>query len=155
MRVKIEKLKEWNEEVLNRLVEIYMEGYAGLREYGGESVPYARRYLRWCWGRMKDGFFVARLDDEIVGFAVCSRKWHHKFLNEKVGYIGEFVIDKAYQGHHIGGALMKACLEYLKGCKKIVLEVGEKNENAIKFYERWGFKKIGKQENWIIMLRED
>ncbi|AIF69469.1 hypothetical protein PAP_05300 [Palaeococcus pacificus DY20341] len=152
--LKIEKLKEWNEEILERLVQIYMQGYDGLREYGGEGVGYARRYLSWYLKKMRDGFFVAKIGDNIVGFAVCARDWYHKFLGERVGYIGELVVDKEYQGHHVGGALMEACLDYLKGCKKIALEVGVKNENAIRFYERWGFKKVGTEGKWVVMVRE-
>ncbi|WP_048151381.1 GNAT family N-acetyltransferase [Palaeococcus ferrophilus] len=153
MEVKVEPLDEWNEEVLNQLIQIYMRGYEGLREYGGENVPYARRYLSWCWRNGK--IFVARIGERIVGFAVCMRDWEHALRGEKVGYIGEFVVDREYQGHRIGRKLMEACLNYLKGSGKVVLEVGEKNENAIRFYEHWGFRRLKKDGKWIVMVRGD
>lgn len=153
MEVKVEPLEEWNEEVLNQLIQIYMRGYEGLREYGGENVPYARRYISWCWRRGK--IFVARMGERIVGFAVCMRDWEHALSGEKVGYISEFVVDKAYQGHSIGRKLMEACLNYLRGSGRVILEVGEKNENAIRFYERWGFRRLRKDAKWIVMVRED
>lgn len=53
---------------------------------------------------------------------------------------------KEYIGKGVGAELMKASISVAKekGFNCIWLGVWEKNERAIKFYERWGFKKVGK-----------
>jgi ribosomal protein S18 acetylase RimI-like enzyme len=153
--VRIEKLRELDLETLERLIEIYMRGYEGLREYGGESESYAKRYLRWCWSEAKDGFFIAKVGDEIAGFIVCDNDWYSKYEGRKVGAIHEFVIDKRFQGHGIGHRLMEKCLEYLSRYNdRIELWVGEKNERAIKFYEEYGFRRANRSGIWIRMVRD-
>jgi len=151
-KVKIEKLQKLDQETLERLVEIYMNAYEGMREYGGEGESYAKRYLRWCWSKAKDGFFVAKIGDEIVGFIVCDDDWYSRYEGRTVGAIHEFAVDKSYQGHGIGRKLMEKCLEYLSG-KDIELWVGEKNERAKKFYEEYGFREVGKHGIWVRMIR--
>lgn len=152
--VKIENLQKLDQETLERLVEIYMSAYEGMREYGGEGESYAKRYLRWCWGKAKDGFFVAKIGDRIVGFIVCDKDWYSKYEGKTVGAIHEFAVDKAYQGHGIGHKLMDKCFEYLKDTGRIELWVGEKNYGAIKFYEKYGFKKVGQHGIWVRMVKD-
>ncbi len=155
-RVRIEKLEKLDQETLERLIEIYMRGYEGMREYGGEGEGYAKRYLRWCWNKARDGFFVAKINDEIAGFIVCDNDWFSKYEGRTVGAIHEFVVDKRYQGHGIGHKLMERGLEYLKNYNdRVELWVGEKNEAAIKFYRRYGFKKVGQSGIWVRMVRKE
>jgi ribosomal protein S18 acetylase RimI-like enzyme len=55
---------------------------------------------------------------------------------------------KEYIGKGVGAELMKASISEAKekGFNCIWLGVWEKNERAIKFYERWGFKKVGEKK---------
>jgi len=153
--VKIEKLNKFDQEILEKLVDIYMRGYEDMPEYGGEGKRYARRYLRWCWNKAKDGFFIAKIGDEIVGFIVCDKDWFSKYEGRVVGAIHEFVVDKRYQGKSIGKKLMDKCLCYLsKYNDKIELWVGEKNKKAIKFYEKYGFRVAGQSGIWVRMVRD-
>jgi len=153
--VRIERLKDLDQETLEKLVEIYMRGYEGMREYGGEGEGYAKRYLRWCWSKAKDGFFVAEIGDEVVGFIVCDRDWYSRYEGRTVGAIHEFVVDKKFQGHGIGHLLMEKCLEYLgKRSDRIELWVGEKNYNAMKFYEGYGFRCVNRSGIWVRMVRD-
>lgn len=153
--VKIEKLQKLDQSTLERLVEIYMRGYEGMREYGGEGESYAKRYLRWCWGKAKDGFFVAKVGDEIAGFIVCDNDWYSKYEGRTVGAIHEFVVDKKFQGKGIGHKLMEKCLEYLgKYNDRIELWVGEKNKKAIRFYEEYGFRRAGQSGIWVRMVKD-
>ncbi|MGD8701869.1 MAG: GNAT family N-acetyltransferase [Desulfosarcina sp.] len=50
-------------------------------------------------------------------------------------------------GHGVGSALIDACIAEAKArdCDGIWLGVWEKNERAIRFYQRWGFDQIGTQ----------
>ena len=58
-------------------------------------------------------------------------------------YIEEEIIGKGY-----GSVLMNSCLEEAKknGHRTIWLGVWEKNLRAIRFYEKWGFTKVGTKE---------
>lgn len=58
-------------------------------------------------------------------------------------YIDEEIIGKGY-----GSALMNFCLKEAKknGHRTIWLGVWEKNLRAIRFYEKWGFTKVGTKE---------
>ena len=152
-RVKIERLGALDQEVLEKLVSIYMRGYEGMREYGGEGERYARRYLRWCWDKAKEGFFVAKVGDEIAGFIVCDDDWYSKYEGRTVGAIHEFVVDRRFQGHGIGRKLMEKCLEYLADKDIIELWVGEKNEKAIQFYRDYGFERVGQSGIWVRMVK--
>ncbi|CAB50612.1 GNAT family N-acetyltransferase [Pyrococcus abyssi] len=152
--VKIERLKRLNEDVLEDLIEVYMRGYEGLEEYGGEGRDYARDYIKWCWKKAPDGFFVAKVGDRIVGFIVCDRDWYSRYEGKIVGAIHEFVVDKGWQGKGIGKKLLTKCLEFLgKYNDTIELWVGEKNFGAMRLYEKFGFKKVGKSGIWIRMVR--
>ncbi len=156
-RVTIERLERLDQETLEKLIGIYMRGYEGMREYGGEGVGYAKRYLRWCWEKAKDGFFIAKVGDEIAGFIVCDDDWYSKYEGRTVGgAIHEFVVDRRFQGHGIGHRLMEKCLEYLKKHNdRIELWVGgEKNENAMKFYEEYGFRRVGQSGIWVRMVKD-
>jgi ribosomal protein S18 acetylase RimI-like enzyme len=59
-----------------------------------------------------------------------------------------------YIGKGVGAELMKEAIRAAKerGFNCLWLGVWEKNERAIKFYEKWGFKKVG---NYIFVLGED
>ncbi len=153
--IKIERLEKLDQETLERLIEIYMRGYEGMREYGGEGESYAKRYLRWCWNKARDGFFVAKVGGEIAGFIVCDNDWFSRYEDRVVGAIHEFVVDRKYQGHGIGHRLMEKCLEYLsRHNDRIELWVGEKNEGAMRFYEEYGFRKVGQSGIWVRMVKD-
>lgn len=64
-------------------------------------------------------------------------------------YVAQSAIGRGY-----GGRLMSACLEEAKkrGGATLWLGVWQQNERAIRFYERWTFRKVGTQ---IFKLGED
>jgi ribosomal protein S18 acetylase RimI-like enzyme len=57
-------------------------------------------------------------------------------------------VEQGIHGKGYGSALMNACLEAAEsnGNHTIWLGVWEKNQNAIGFYEKWGFEKVGLKE---------
>lgn len=63
-------------------------------------------------------------------------------IGSKDAEIFELYIDTFFQGQGIGNILIKDCIEHAKklGTTKIFLWVLEKNYNARKFYEKYGFK---------------
>ena len=57
-------------------------------------------------------------------------------------YIDDLCVDKANRGKHIGKALYEYTVAFAKqsGCYNVTLNVWDKNESAIRFYEKCGFK---------------
>ena len=101
--------------------------------------------------------------EETLGYEMLCSELHNKYAhfyvaldNEQVvGYIGawiiegttdiiNFVVDEMYQHQGIGQLLMKKIIDQSieLNSKEILLEVREKNIQAINFYTLQGFKQI-------------
>jgi ribosomal-protein-alanine N-acetyltransferase len=78
---------------------------------------------------------VAIIKNRVVGY-VCTRH----VLNE--GHLMTLAVHADFRRHGIATELMNSVLEELKGkgCTLLYLEVRVSNLDAIKFYERFGFK---------------
>ena len=120
--------------------------------------------------------------EETLGFEMLQAELHNKYAyfyvaldNEIViGYIGawiiegttdmiNFVVDERYQHQGIGQALIKKIIEdsINNNSKEILLEVRDKNIQAIKFYQLQGFKEIAirkeyykNKDNALILRKE-
>lgn len=64
------------------------------------------------------------------------------YLEEDDFYVSVIVVGEEYRNRGIGSFLLRETklIAKEKGCKKIVLEVDRDNENAIKLYNKLGFK---------------
>ena len=78
---------------------------------------------------------VAVIENRVVGY-VCPRY----VLNE--GHLLNLAVHRDFRRRGIATELMNTVLEELKekGCTLVYLEVRVSNLDAIKFYERFGFK---------------
>ena len=92
-------------------------------------------------------FLIAEINEVAVGFTKL------KAQSKGEGVTGTNPMElqriyslKEYIGKGVGAELMNASIREAKekGFNCIWLGVWEKNERAIKFYERWGFKQVGK-----------
>jgi diamine N-acetyltransferase len=94
-------------------------------------------------------FLLAYEGDSAVGYAMLRTGDPPDSVTESKPvelariYLTEDVIGKGY-----GTTLMEACLQAAKedGHETIWLGVWEKNERAIRFYEKWDFKMVGSIE---------
>ena len=88
-------------------------------------------------------YFVAKMDDEIVGFAgflkICDEANIMNIVTK---------VNKRQLG--IGSKLMQALIDEAKkqNSTSITLEVNDKNVPAIKLYEKFGFKRIGLRKKY-------
>jgi len=99
-------------------------------------------------------FLVAYNEGEPVGFLSGHRYWHDRQLGE-VGNIHEFVVDPEFQGMGIGKALFEEALRrFSKDHSRVMLWVGEGNENARAFYRSMGFEEVGRAGIWIKMKKD-
>jgi glucosamine-phosphate N-acetyltransferase len=81
-------------------------------------------------------------DGEIVGFASLSMKsslWQEALLAN----LDELVVDEAWRGRGIGGALIDYVVEIARktGCSRLELDSAFHRTDAHEFYERRGFEK--------------
>ena len=88
-------------------------------------------------------YIVAKINDEIVGFAGI------KIVLDEAD-IMNIVTKKDLRNLGIGSALFEAIINYSKnnGINKLTLEVNEKNLSAIHLYEKFGFLKIAKRQKY-------
>jgi diamine N-acetyltransferase len=92
-------------------------------------------------------YFTVKLASEIIGFAKLIKGHSTEGLAGKnVVEIERFYVDKSFHGQQLGRKLMDFCLAWSieNNFEVIWLGVWEKNENAMKFYQKMGFEFLGK-----------
>ena len=91
-------------------------------------------------------WYVAEIDKSVVGMVAFNQYPYPK--KNHVGTIS-IMVDENYHSKGIGKKLMEKVIEIADEnimIKKLELSVFEKNKNAIKLYEKFGFKIEGKRE---------
>ncbi len=117
----------------------------------------------WTYDILKDElsnpnseYFVAKLDNNIVGFAGI---W--KSVDDV--HITDIVVKKFTRRSGIGSSLLQKLIQTAtsENFKSITLEVNENNLPAINLYSKYGFKKVGfrkkyyrNKDNAFIMTKE-
>jgi len=100
-------------------------------------------------------FLIVELEDEPVGYAKLKMNSNDESVKgTEVMEIERIYASQEYIGKGIGKELMKACINEARqrGCDSIWLGVWEKNQRAIDFYKKWGFKEVGTH---VFMLGDD
>jgi ribosomal protein S18 acetylase RimI-like enzyme len=97
-------------------------------------------------------FLLARMQQELVGYAKLR---FHSTLGVEPGKapdqrveIERLYVREDWIGTGLGASLMRRSIEEARqqACRSVVLGVWEKNQHAIAFYQRFGFKVIGQHE---------
>jgi diamine N-acetyltransferase len=86
--------------------------------------------------------------DQAIGYAAMRRGTRGNGVNgERPAEVNRIYADRTWHGRGVGDALMKACVEQARawGCDALWLAVWERNPRAIAFYEKSGFRKVGRQ----------
>ncbi len=89
--------------------------------------------------------FITAFDGpDLIGFLMGA------LTSPKEARVLIFVVDREHRGKGIGTKIMETFLERCraKGIKKVRLEVKTRNENAIKLYERFGFRIVDTLEKY-------
>ena len=112
------------------------------------SIEREARFIdRFC--KNKNDIMLVALDgDKVVGNAVVER---NKVLRYNHRAEISITVLKEYWGRGIGSSLMNIMIDFAKstGIEILYLEVRADNLRAISLYERFGFKKIGKYNNFF------
>lgn len=82
---------------------------------------------------------IAEAAGRVVGFVSVDSVTH--FAGEVDAYVGELVVDAAYEGRGVGAALVAAAERVARerGHRCLTLSTGAANDRAISFYESLGF----------------
>ncbi|BDC36308.1 GNAT family N-acetyltransferase [Candidatus Methanoliparum sp. LAM-1] len=88
--------------------------------------------------------YIAGLDNNPIGFAAGSIK------NDIRGHLSAIYVEELYRRHGVGQKLINVLENKFRqeNFKKMTLEVKEDNYNAISFYEKNNFVRIGKKPRY-------
>ena len=89
----------------------------------------------------KEIFLVAELENKVVGL-IDGFIIDDIFFKEKIAYLDHICVDRNHRNKEIGTKLIKEFqkISQKKGAKYVKLNAFVKNINAIKLYEKLGFK---------------
>lgn len=99
----------------------------------------------------KNALFLAAFEaGKLIGYLGM-----HCVLDE--GYIANVAVDEAYRRRGVATALLNALLEIARQRRLgfVTLEVRQSNAPAIAFYEKFGFKAVGRRKNFYANPMED
>jgi len=141
------------EEIKEELQAVYEEAYSRYPQYAERGDRCVESYFNRLERMRPEGFLVATVDDEVMGFAVEDLNWK-MFDSEPVGEVMELVVSPRARGHGLGKKLLRLLINILNkhGRKKIGLEVGVNNKEAIKLYQNHGFEYFDDDGTWICMV---
>ena len=113
---------------LNEILEIEKNAF-------GKKEVFPKEYLLEISKKWPEGFLVAKINKEIVGYAIGEK-------NKDLGLIVSVAVKKEWRRKGIGRKLVEKLLENFKkeGMKIVFLHVREENKEAINFYLALGFK---------------
>jgi ribosomal-protein-alanine N-acetyltransferase len=121
---------------INEILEIERNAFE-------KKEAFPKEYFLELSKRWPEGFLVARIDRETVGYAIGEK-------NKDSGLIISIAVKKEWRRRGIGRKLIEKLLENFKkeGAKIVFLHVREENKEAINFYRALGFKIIELVENY-------
>ncbi len=117
---------------------------AGLAEQLGQALT-AERFAQDIAQHPK-GFFVAELDNAVVGYLVLRKEYAPKDLHVHAPcQLWRIYVAPSWQGKGIAAGLMEQAIDSARawGHDSIWLGTGEDNIRAIEFYKKHGFKPLG------------
>lgn len=126
-------IKEFNIKQLDNVMEIWLETNIEAhdfikKEYWKSNFEFVKKILPSA------DVYVSEEDNVIKGFIGVMDG----------SYVAGLFVKKEYQGHGIGHELIDYCKSKYKN---LTLDVFLKNENALRFYKKNGFKVIDKKVN--------
>jgi GNAT superfamily N-acetyltransferase len=118
---------------------------AAFRDWWGKDQPSLERIRTTVRALLEDGateFLLAAPDEDDEAAGVCQLRYR---LSVWTGaddcWLEDLYVEDRARGDGLGRALVTAALERAKrrGCRRVELDVNERNTEALAFYERLGF----------------
>jgi ribosomal-protein-alanine N-acetyltransferase len=121
-------IEKFDPSSLNEILEIEKNSFE-------KKEVFPKEYFLELSKKWPEGFLVAKLGGEIVGYAIGER-------GKDSGLIVSVAVKKEWRKRGIGRRLIEKLLENFKkeGMKIVFLHVREENREAINFYQALGFK---------------
>ena len=119
--------------------QTWLETYTGLID----EAFLANQTLEKCQTiarKWPDNTLIAELDGKMVGYCCYGKE------DSGAGHIFALYLLKEAQGIGLGRKLMNAAMDRLSECCPITLGVLEGNQQAIGFYEHYGFRFSGNSQ---------
>ena len=134
-------IREMTEEDIKEIAELEKECF---------SEPWSENSLRDELTNETARFFVLRDSEKLLGYIGANN-----ICNEV--YITNVAVNSKCRGKGYGEILVKHLIKQSEAERAffITLEVRKSNENAIKLYEKCGFKLIGERKNFYSKPTED
>jgi len=107
------------------------------------SEPYPRALMVRLLREHPGGFFVAEISSgQVVGYCVCSREG-------KLGHLISIGVLREYRRRKIATTLIQELLvQFGSRIRELWLEVKTADEEAVRFYEGFGFRRVMIIENY-------
>ena len=107
-----------------------------------------RKILESYINREPEGFSVALLGSEVVGFAVSFKNAFSSnyVTNRRIGLLQVVHVKRNYRRRGIATQLVNASFSYFvaNGCSIVLAETGKKNIRSMRMLEKLGFRQRGK-----------
>jgi diamine N-acetyltransferase len=93
---------------------------------------------------------LASSGPEIAGYGVLIHDCRHPQIEEPTqAEVRKFYVDPQHHGQGLAHRLMRELLQAASPGETVWLSVFSENPRAIRFYERSGFRVVGKQDYWV------
>lgn len=106
---------------------------------GDPSEEMINRYLH------KSKIFIAKDEDEVLGALALK-------VQGDEAEIMNVAVDEKWQGHGIGSKLINHAIQFSRDSKvsKLLMGTAETSEDQLRLYQKLGFRKIGRINNFFI-----
>ncbi|MCP8313573.1 MAG: ribosomal protein S18-alanine N-acetyltransferase [archaeon] len=126
------------------------------------SLPehYSDLFFEEILNELSEAFLVAERDGVIVGYIMCRIEYGlstlHKFGLARKGHIVSIAVLEQHRRKGLGQGLVEEALQALKNknCSEVFLEVRISNLEAVRLYEKLGFKVVSRLK-WYYRDGED
>ena len=129
-------------------VRVYTEEYRWGPEFTDYAVSVAESFVR----SERSEFYTTLVDGVPAGcIMLCETE------DKSVGQLRLFLVEKNFRARGIGSTLIETLLDKAKQCnyRKIILWTASPLVDAIKLYEKFGFRKTEEQPNTSWSLDSD
>jgi ribosomal-protein-alanine N-acetyltransferase len=112
-------------------------------EDGSFSEPYPRALMVRLLRDHPRGFFVAEISSgQVVGYCVCSKEG-------KLAHLLSIGVFREYRRRKVATSLIQTLLaQFGSRIRELWLEVNTTNDEAVKFYQGFGFRRVMMIENY-------
>lgn len=126
------------------------------------SLPehYSNLFFEEILNELPEAFLIAEKNGMVVGYIMCRIEYGlsilHRFGLARKGHIISIAVLEQHRRKGLGYGLVKEALQALKNknCSEAFLEVRVSNSEAIRLYEKLGFKVISRLR-WYYRDGED